>query len=58
MNKEEEQLLIEICKKYDLNPDYLITLINIEKHYANMNKSRRMGIFKDMKSKIDAWTEE
>lgn len=56
LNKEEEKLLEDICKKYELNPSYLKQLFKIEKEYADRNMDTRRGIYKDIKSKIDEWT--
>ncbi|BDG43963.1 DNA modification system-associated small protein [Saccharococcus caldoxylosilyticus] len=56
MHKEEEKLLEDICKKYELNPSYLKQLFKIEKEYADRNMDTRRGIYRDIKSKIDEWT--
>ncbi|MGN7177562.1 hypothetical protein LIS77_14405 [Cytobacillus firmus] len=56
MHKEEEKLIEEICKKYDLEKEYFEKLFKLEKDYANKNMGRRVGIFKDIKEMLAFWS--
>jgi len=56
--REEEELLIEICRKHGVEPDYLAQLFSVEKEYADRNLSKRRGIFERLSNLISAWAEE
>lgn len=52
MHKDEEGLLNEICKKYNINQDTFKQLFNIEKEFADRNLSRRVGIYTQLSEQI------
>lgn len=58
MVNEDEMILLEVCKKYGLDIQYLKTLMEIEKDYANKNMMRRTGIFNEIKSFLDKWAND
>ncbi|MED0687267.1 MULTISPECIES: DNA modification system-associated small protein [Anoxybacillus] len=55
MHAEEEKIIEEICKKYQLKPFYFEELFKIEKEYADRNMDTRRGIYRDIKNKIEKW---
>ncbi|MBY3618582.1 hypothetical protein HGO21_03370 [Acinetobacter sp. CUI P1] len=56
--QDEDDLLVEICRKYGVNPQYLRELFIIEKEYADKNMTKRKGIFDRISESIDTWVEE
>lgn len=56
MHSEEQKLIEEICKKYDIDIRLFQGLINIEREYANKNMGRRGKIFVDLNEILDFWT--
>lgn len=56
--QNEDELLIEICTKYGLDPRYLRELFIIEKEYADKNMAKRKGIFDRITESIESWVEE
>jgi hemerythrin superfamily protein len=55
---EEQQILQEVCKKYQIPPSYIKRLIEIEKEYADRNMGRRAGITTRIVELVDSWVEE
>ncbi|MFC3800954.1 DNA modification system-associated small protein [Cohnella sp. GCM10012308] len=56
--QEEDSLLVEICMKNGINPQYLRELFIIEKEYADKNMARRRGIYDRITELIESWIEE
>lgn len=56
--QDEDDLLVEICNKHGLDPQYLRELFMIEKEYADKNMARRKGIYERIMEYIETWVEE
>ncbi|WP_256721413.1 DNA modification system-associated small protein [Paenibacillus odorifer] len=56
--QDEDDLLVEICKKHGVNPHYLRELFSIEKEYADKNMAKRRGLFDRISDSIEEWVEE
>lgn len=56
--QDEDNLLVEICNKHGVDPNYLRKLFMIEKEYADKNMSKRKGIYNRITEYIEAWVEE
>lgn len=54
----ENKLLLEVCQKNNTDPNQLITLLEIEKDFANRNLMRRKGIKVKMQAHINDWVKE
>lgn len=52
--KEEQNLLYEICRKNDVNPDHIKELMEIEKGYLSHYK--RIGVITSIKEKVKKFT--
>ncbi|QYR20988.1 hypothetical protein KZ483_25150 [Paenibacillus sp. sptzw28] len=55
---EEDELLEEICRKYNVEPQYLKELFRIEKEYADKNMSKRRGLFDRISDLVMDWVEQ
>lgn len=55
---EEDELLDEICRKYNIEPHYLKELFRIEKEYADKNMSKRRGLFDRISDLLMDWVEQ
>jgi hypothetical protein len=55
---EEDELLEEICRKYNINPQYLKELFRLEKEYADKNMSKRRGLFDRISDLMMDWVEQ
>ncbi|MFB9324400.1 DNA modification system-associated small protein [Paenibacillus aurantiacus] len=56
--QDEDDLLVEICNKHGVDPQYLRELFMIEKEYADKNMARRRGIYERITECIETWVEE
>lgn len=55
---EEDELLDEICKKYNIEPHYLRELFKVEKEYADRNMSKRRGVLDRISDTVMDWVEQ
>ncbi len=58
LSAAESKLLEEICAKNHTNVEHIMTLLEIEKDFANRNMMRRSGIKVKMKEHISEWVKE
>lgn len=56
--QDEDDLLVQICKRHGVSPLYLRELFQIEKEYADKNMAKRRGIHEQISSLIETWVEE
>lgn len=55
---EEDELLDEICRKHNIDPNYLRELFRVEKEYADRNMSKRRGLFDRISDTVMDWVEQ
>lgn len=58
LSDTENKLLLEICQKNNTDANHIITLLEIEKDFANRNLMRRKGIKVKMQAHINEWVKE
>ncbi|MGG1639110.1 DNA modification system-associated small protein [Paenibacillus sp. NRS-1760] len=56
--QDEDDLLVEICKKHGVDPQYLRELFKIEKEFADKNMAKRKGIFERISDYVEEWVED
>lgn len=58
LSTAENRLLEEICTKNHTNAEHIVTLLEIEKDFANRNMMRRNGLKGKMREHINEWVKE
>lgn len=58
MRENEIELIKEISTANNVDPQMLIKLIHIERNHANLNMSRRHGIYKELDLVLEQYIDQ
>ncbi|WNR45125.1 DNA modification system-associated small protein [Paenibacillus roseipurpureus] len=53
---DEEELLLELCDKYKVNPDHLRILIYLKKEYSYKSASKKNELRNEIEKHIELWS--
>jgi hypothetical protein len=56
LGKDEEDLLRDVCKKHEVDPDHLRTLLIIEREFSYKSTSRSNACRNELMKNIEVWT--